>query len=105
MMAALVAGIARASENEDVRVIVLSAAGKVFCAGHDLGELRASDEEADHDALFERCSSLMMAIGACRLPVIARVQGAAVAARCQLVARLHLAFAAGTPPVPVSGVN
>src|SRR5258708_16358637 len=105
MMAALVAGIARASEDENRRVIVLGAAGKVFCAGHDRGELRASDEEADHDALFERCSSLMMAIGACRLPVIARVQGAAVAAGCQLVASCDLAFAADTARVAVPGVN
>src|SRR5258708_10190074 len=105
MMAALVAGIARASEDENRRVIVLGAAGKVFCAGHDRGELRASDEEADHDALFERCSSLMMAIGACRLPVIARVQGAAVAAGCQLVASCDLAYAVDTARFAVSGVN
>jgi len=105
MMAALAGALARASDDASVRVIVLGAAGKVFCAGHDLGELRASDEEADHDALFERCSSLMMAIGACRAPVIARVQGAAVAAGCQLVASCDLAYAADTARFAVSGVN
>lgn len=105
MMAALAAAIAQACDNGDVRVIVLGAAGKVFCAGHDLGELRASDEDADHDDLFERCSSLMMAIGACRAPVIARVQGAAVAAGCQLVASCDLAYAADTARFAVSGVN
>lgn len=105
MMAALAAAITRASENEDVRVVVLGAAGKIFCAGHDLGELRTSEEPADHEALFERCSSLMMAIGACRAPVIAKVQGAAVAAGCQLVASCDLAYAADTARFAVSGVN
>jgi enoyl-CoA hydratase/carnithine racemase len=105
MMAALAAAIARAGDDEEVRVIVLGAAGKIFCAGHDLGELRASDETADHDALFDRCSALMMAIAACRAPVIARVQGAAVAAGCQLVASCDLAYAADTARFAVSGVN
>jgi enoyl-CoA hydratase/carnithine racemase len=105
MMAALAAAIARAGDDADVRVIVLGAAGKIFCAGHDLGELRASDETADHDALFDRCSALMMAIAACRAPVIARVQGAAVAAGCQLVASCDLAYAADAARFAVSGVN
>src|ERR1700720_3206384 len=83
--------LAEAAADERVRVIVLEAAGKVFCAGHDLTELRASDDPRQHESLFERCSALMMAVGACRPPVIARVQGAAVAAGCQLVASCDLA--------------
>jgi enoyl-CoA hydratase/carnithine racemase len=105
MMAALTEAIALAAGDERVRVIVLGAAGKIFCAGHDLGELRASDDAAAHDALFERCSTLMMAIGACRAPVIARVHGAAVAAGCQLVASCDMAYAADTARFAVSGVN
>jgi enoyl-CoA hydratase/carnithine racemase len=103
MMAALKAAIERAAG--EARVIVLGAAGKIFCAGHDLGELRASDDPAAHDALFTRCGELMMAIGACGAPVIARVQGAAVAAGCQLVASCDLAYAADTARFAVSGIN
>ncbi len=102
MMAALSGALAAAAADREVRVIVLGAAGKVFCAGHDLAELRAA---GDARALFERCSSLMMAVGACRAPVIARVQGAAVAAGCQLVASCDLAYAAQGARFAVSGIN
>jgi enoyl-CoA hydratase/carnithine racemase len=105
MMAALGDALARAEADEGVRVIVLGAAGKVFCAGHDLAELRASEDPALHQALFEQCSALMLALGACRVPVIARVQGAAVAAGCQLVASCDLAYAAEGAKFAVSGIN
>ncbi len=104
MMDALGAALADAAASDAVRVVVLGAAGRIFCAGHDLGELAsASPERAT--ALFERCSRLMLAIGACRAPVIARVQGAAVAAGCQLVAACDLAYAADTAKFAVSGIN
>lgn len=102
MMAALSGALAVAAADPEVRVIVLGAAGKVFCAGHDLAELQAA---GDAQALFARCSSLMMALGACRAPVIARVQGAAVAAGCQLVASCDLAYAAEGARFAVSGIN
>jgi len=86
-------------------VIVLAASGKIFCAGHDLGELQAASDPAAAQALFERCSRLMMAIGACRAPVVAEVQGAAVAAGCQLVASCDLAYAADSARFAVSGIN
>jgi enoyl-CoA hydratase/carnithine racemase len=105
MMLRLGAALADAAADERVRVVVLGAAGRVFCAGHDLGELRATNDPAALAALFERCSALMMAIGDCRAPVIARVQGAAVAAGCQLVASCDLAFAADTARFAVSGIN
>jgi enoyl-CoA hydratase/carnithine racemase len=105
MMAALGAALAAAAADEAVRVIVLGAAGRVFCAGHDLGELRATEDPAAHEALFGHCSALMMAIAACRAPVIARVQGAAVAAGCQLVASCDLAYAADTARFAVSGID
>jgi enoyl-CoA hydratase/carnithine racemase len=105
MMAALDEALAEAAADARVRVIVLAAAGRVFCAGHDLAELRASDDPRQHESLFERCSALMMAVGACRAPVIARVQGAAVAAGCQLVASCDLAYAATTAQFAVSGIN
>jgi enoyl-CoA hydratase/carnithine racemase len=105
MMAALAAALDEAAAEARVRVIVLAAAGKVFCAGHDLGELRATEDPAAHQALFDRCSALMMAIAAARAPVIARVQGAAVAAGCQLVASCDMAFAADTARFAVSGID
>src|ERR1700710_2918939 len=105
MMVALDGALAEAAADQRVRVIVLEAAGKVFCAGHDLAELRASDDPRQHESLFERCSALMMAVGACRAPVIARVQGAAVAAGCQLVASCDLAYAAATAQFAVPGIN
>jgi len=105
MMAALSAALAEAAANPDVRVIVLAASGKLFCAGHDLGELRSTEDAVAHEALFTQCSALMMAIDACRAPVIARVRGAAVAAGCQLVASCDLAYAADTAKFAVSGIN
>lgn len=105
MMAALAAALDAAASDEAVRVIVLAAAGKLFCAGHDLGELRATEDPAAHQALFDRCSALMLAIGVARTPVIARVQGAAVAAGCQLVASCDLAIAAESARFAVSGID
>ena len=82
-MTALRSALADAADDAQVRVIVLGAAGRIFCAGHDLGELRASDDAAAHATLFGLCSDLMLDIRGCRAPVIARVQGAAVAAGCR----------------------
>lgn len=105
MIAALTAALAELNQDPSVRVIVLAAAGKVFCAGHDLAELRADEDPAAHEALFWRCSELMSAIVASPKPVIARVQGAAVAAGCQLVASCDLAFSVDTARFAVSGIN
>ncbi len=105
MIEALAGEIAAAQADETVRVIVLGAAGRVFCAGHDLKELRASDDAAAHEALFARCGALMMAIVASPKPVIAKVQGAAVAAGCQLVASCDLAYAADSARFAVSGID
>jgi len=105
MIAALVTALAELGADPAVRVIVLGATGKVFCAGHDLAELRVGEDTAAHEALFARCSDLMLAIVACPKPVIARVQGAAVAAGCQLVASCDLAFAVDTARFAVSGIN
>jgi enoyl-CoA hydratase/carnithine racemase len=105
MMTALDVAVVEAIADPAVRVIVLAAAGKIFCAGHDLGELRSSDDAATHETLFAQCSALMMRIVASPKPVIARVQGAAVAAGCQLVASCDLAFAVDTARFAVSGIN
>lgn len=105
MMAALGKALAQAAADPEVRVIVLAAAGRIYCAGHDLSELTGGLAAPTPAALFKQCAALMTAIGACRAPVIARVQGAAVAAGCQLVASCDLAFAAEGVKFAVSGVN
>ena len=105
MMSALGDAMAGAEADPAVRVIVLGAAGRIFCAGHELSELSGPSATPAPDALFDQCGALMLAIGACRAPVIARVQGAAVAAGCQLVASCDLAFAVATARFAVSGIN
>ncbi|MET0521738.1 MAG: enoyl-CoA hydratase-related protein, partial [Jiangellaceae bacterium] len=80
-------------DDGSIRVIILAAAGKGFCAGHDLKELRALRELPRIEELFDRCSRMMQTITALPQPVIARVQGAAAAAGCQLVAQCDLAVA------------
>jgi len=105
MMDALEAGIGDAEADPDVRVIVIAAKGKIFCAGHDLAQMRQHEDEAYFAALFARCSRLMGAIRGAKKPVIAKVQGAAVAAGCQLVATCDLAYAADHAKFGVNGVN
>lgn len=89
----------------DARVVVIAGAGRAFCAGHDLKEMRAAPSLAYYQALFARCSKLMMTIQRLPQPVIARVHGIATAAGCQLVAMCDLAVAADTARFAVSGVN
>ncbi|RAR63976.1 enoyl-CoA hydratase/carnithine racemase [Paraburkholderia unamae] len=89
----------------DARVVVIAAAGRAFCAGHDLREMRAEPSRGYYAKLFERCSKMMLAIQKMPQPVIARVQGVATAAGCQLVAMCDLAVAADTARFAVSGIN
>jgi enoyl-CoA hydratase/carnithine racemase len=88
-----------------LRCVILAAAGKGFCAGHDLREMRSREDESYFRDLFARCSSVMQAIRACPVPVIAQVQGLATAAGCQLVAACDLAIAAREARFAVSGIN
>jgi enoyl-CoA hydratase/carnithine racemase len=88
-----------------VRVVIIGANGKAFCAGHDLKEMRASDDRAVHQALFDRCGRMMMSIHRLPQPVIACVNGIATAAGCQLVANCDLAVAAEDARFAVSGIN
>jgi enoyl-CoA hydratase/carnithine racemase len=88
----------------NIRVVVIAANGKAFCAGHDLKELRASSQ-ADVTALFQRCSDFMLKLTRLPQPVIAEVNGMATAAGCQLVAQCDLAVAADHARFAVSGIN
>ena len=93
------------AEDESARLVVLAGAGKAFCAGHDLKEMRAKPSLAYYQRLFAQCSEMMLATQRLPVPVIARVQGIATAAGCQLVAMCDLAVASRTAKFAVSGVN
>lgn len=93
------------AHDETLRVVIIGAEGKAFCAGHDLKEMRASEDRAAHQALFDQCGRLMMSINRLPQPVIARVHGIATAAGCQLVANCDLAVAAEDARFAVSGIN
>ncbi len=105
MLGALEAEIARLRDDPSVRVVVLSGAGKHFCAGHDLAEMGANPDPAFQKALFDRCTDVMLGLVRLPQPVIARVQGAAVAAGCQLVATCDLAVASDVASFGVPGIK
>jgi enoyl-CoA hydratase/carnithine racemase len=105
LLAGLQLEFARTAQDTSVRVIVLAAAGKAFCAGHDLKQMRAEPSLDYYQKLFRQCSDMMMALQQLPVPVIARVQGMATAAGCQLVAMCDLAVAARDARFAVSGVN
>lgn len=105
MLNALQAAFDRLKSDEAVRVVVLAAAGKAFCPGHNLKEMIATPALDYYQRLFAQCSRMMLTIQALPVPVIARVQGIATAAGCQLVAQCDLAVASTDARFAVSGVN
>jgi len=105
MLLALQRELDAIAHDESVRVIVLAAEGKAFCAGHDLKEMRAAPSLNYYEGLFGQCSDMMLTIQRLPVPVIARVQGIATAAGCQLVAMCDLAVASSKAKFAVSGVN
>ncbi len=105
LIAEMTAAFRQVAADESVRVVVLAGAGKAFCAGHDLREMRARPSRDYYQQLFASCSKLMMAIQNMPQPVIARVHGIATAAGCQLVSMCDLAVAGEQARFAVSGVN
>lgn len=105
LLAALTEALERAGEAEEVRVVVLAAAGKAFCAGHDLKEMRATPRQDYYQTLFRTCSRMMLAVTRIPQPVIAKVDGIATAAGCQLVAQCDLAVASEGSRFATSGIN
>lgn len=106
MIAALESELHRVAADPSVRVVVLAGAGRGFCAGHDLKEMRAhSSDMAWQDRLFSNCSRMMVSITEIPQPVIARVHGVASAAGCQLVATCDLAVASDDSRFALPGVN
>lgn len=106
MMQALSAELDKVAADDVTRVVVLRAEGTVFCAGHDLKEIRESGDQRDvHVRLFNLCSQVMQQIVNLPQPVIAQVGGVATAAGCQLVASCDLAVASQTSRFATPGVN
>jgi enoyl-CoA hydratase/carnithine racemase len=105
MLAALQSELDAVAVDEHVRAVVIAAGGKAFSAGHDLKEMRAQPSQAYYEDLFARCARVMLTLQKLPVPVIARVQGIATAAGCQLVAACDLAVAAKEARFAVSGVN
>jgi enoyl-CoA hydratase/carnithine racemase len=105
VLAALQREFAAIAEDESLRVVVLAAEGKAFCAGHDLKQMRAKPSLEYYERLFSQCFEMMLGIQRLAVPVIARVQGVATAAGCQVVAMCDLAIASNTAKFAVSGVN
>jgi enoyl-CoA hydratase/carnithine racemase len=105
MLAALHGALEGLAADASVRVVVLGATGKAFCAGHDLKQMKSNPSLRYYQRLFDDCSRLMMRIQTLPQPVIARVQGLATAAGCQLVATCDLAIAADDARFAVSGIN
>lgn len=93
------------ARDDTARVVVLAAEGKAFCAGHNLKDMAAHPDLAWYQQLFAQCSRMMLAIHKLPVPVIARVQGMATAAGCQLVAQCDLAVAADSATFATSGIN
>jgi len=105
MLAALQGAFDAIAKDPNVRVVVLAGAGKGFCAGHDLKEIRALSEQPKIAQLFASCSRMMATIPKLPQPVIAKVQGVAAAAGCQLVAQCDLAIASDAAKFVTSGVS
>jgi enoyl-CoA hydratase/carnithine racemase len=105
MLAALKGALDEVALDEAARIVVLASAGKAFCAGHDLKEMRAKPSLAYYEDLFARCTDMMLSIQRLPVPVIARVHGMATAAGCQLLAMCDLAVASRDARFAVSGVN
>ncbi len=110
MLAALQQELDTLREDTSIRVVILSGAGKAFCAGHDLKQMTQGRQAADgglgyFQDLFDRCAKMMMSIQSLPQPVIAQTHGIATAAGCQLVATCDLAIAAEETRFGVNGVN
>lgn len=105
LLSALQKALDEIAKDKSIRVVVIAAEGKAFCAGHNLKEMRAHSDREFHQALFNQCSQMMLTINRMSQVVIAKVQGIATAAGCQLVAACDLAVASRTAKFATSGIN
>ena len=104
LMQDLIAALDEIGRNREIRAVILAASGKVFCSGHDLGQMTGRDIN-EYRQIFDVCSDLMQKVQSIPQPVIAQVQGIATAAGCQLVATCDLAIAAEEAAFATPGVK
>ena len=104
LMLDLLAALEEIGRNGEIRAVILAAAGKVFCSGHDLGQMAGRDLN-EYRRIFDVCTRLMRTLQSIPQPVIAEVQGVATAAGCQLVATCDLAIAAEEAAFATPGVK
>ncbi|MES2283670.1 MAG: enoyl-CoA hydratase [Pseudomonadota bacterium] len=105
MLSLLQAALDEVASDSSARAVVIAAEGKAFCAGHNLKDMRAQPELAYYQKLFAQCTRMMLSIQKLPVPVIAKVQGLATAAGCQLVAQCDLAVAADHATFGVNGID
>ena len=105
LLSAIQAELDDIAGDKSIRVVVVAATGKAFCAGHDLAEMGSEPSPEAMRALFEQCSRMMVTLTEIPQPVIARVHGMATAAGCQLVAQCDLAVAVEEATFATSGIN
>ena len=105
MLSSLQAALDFIALDATARVVVIGSAGKAFCAGHNLKDMQANPDPAYYQKLFAQCTRMMLTIQNLPVPVIARVQGLATAAGCQLVAQCDLAVAASNASFGVNGID
>ena len=105
MLSAMISTIDEIKDDPDIKVVILSANGKAFCAGHDLKQMRARPDQSYYEDLFSRCTEMMMALASMPQIVVAKVDGMATAAGCQLVANADLAVSSNAARFAVSGIN
>lgn len=105
LLAELQSALNSIAADASIRAVVIAGAGKAFCAGHDLKQMRANHGKAYMQKLFKQCGRMMMTLTEMPQPVIARIHGIATAAGCQLVAMCDLAVAAEGARFAVSGIN
>jgi enoyl-CoA hydratase/carnithine racemase len=104
MMLDLIAALEEIGRDREIRAVILAAAGKVFCSGHDLGQMTGRDIN-EYRRIFDVCTRLMQTLQSIPQPVIAEVQGIATAAGCQLVAACDLAIASEEAAFATPGVK
>ena len=105
MLSLLQAALDEVASDSSARAVVIAAEGKAFCAGHNLKDMRAQPELIYYQKLFAQCTRMMLTIQKLPVPVIAKVQGLATAAGCQLVAQCDLAVAADHATFGVNGID
>ena len=104
LMLDLMAALEEIGRDPEIRAVILAASGKVFCSGHDLGQMKGGDING-YRRIFDVCTRLMETLQAIPQPVIAEVQGIATAAGCQLVATSDLAIASEEASFATPGVR